>query len=260
MTPPDAHSPAIEARAVQVRCGDTVVLDEVSFSARPGEYIGLVGPNGAGKTTLLKAVAGLVRPSAGEVRLHGVPVPDFRQWWRVGYLPQGFGLPMARFPATVEEIVATGRMGGPRDRAAADAAIEAAMEAAQVAAFRRHRVGALSVGQRQRVLLARTLAGEPDILLLDEPTTALDPVFRDRFNSIVTAWNRQRGATVLLVTHDTAAIGERADRLLYLDRQVVFFGTFDEFCRSDDMTRRFGEFQQHVICHQHGAPPRELGR
>ena len=112
-------------------------------------------------------------------------------------------------------------------------------------------IGALSGGQQQRVLLARALVKEPELLILDEPTIAIDPEIRERFLNVLSGLNRDGGVTVLLVTHDTGSIGKYAKKLLYLEREVVFYGGFDEFCLSEEMTKVFGAFAQHLICHRH---------
>ncbi len=247
-------TPLLRVRELTVRLGQVAVLDGVSFEVARGDYVGLVGPNGAGKTTLVRAILGLTPIEHGSVELCADPRDGRRP--RVGYLPQSFSLPLARFPACVEEIVETGAphpCGPPRSAAARHEAVLRAIEAVGLSALRKRPIGQLSGGERQRVLLARAMAAEPDLLLLDEPTTALDPAFREGFYRLLDEWNTERQVTILLVTHDTATIGAHARRLLYLDRHVVFYGTFEEFCSSDDMARRFGAPHQHLICHQHGG-------
>ena len=109
----------------------------------------------------------------------------------------------------------------------------------------------LSGGQKQRVMIAMGLSCNPKMLIADEPTTALDPETRDRFYTLLQTLNKEEGTTVILVTHDTWSIGKYATRFLYLDKKVVFDGTFEEFCRSPEMTAFFGEHVQHQICHRH---------
>ncbi|MFA5199219.1 MAG: ABC transporter ATP-binding protein, partial [Candidatus Omnitrophota bacterium] len=102
----------------------------------------------------------------------------------------------------------------------------------------------------QRVLLARTLLHHPQILILDEPTAALDPQSREAFYLTVQKLNRERGTTVFLISHDVGSVGKYASKLLYLDRKVIFYGTFEGFCGSPEMTEYFGP-DQHIICHRH---------
>ena len=112
-------------------------------------------------------------------------------------------------------------------------------------------IGELSGGQQQRVFIARALVNEPDLLILDEPTAALDPEIREHFFGVLRDLNETSGITILIVTHDIGSIGKYASTLLYLDKKVIFHGTFDEFCFSTDMGEYFGPFSQHVICHRH---------
>lgn len=232
------------------------VLTGVSLDVTAGDYVGIVGPNGSGKSTLVKAVLGLLPPDAGQVSLFGVPVPSFREWRRIGYLPQSMRNFNPAVPATVEEVVRLGllarqrfprRVGGRRDVPA----VERALEALGIADIRRKLIGELSGGQQQRALLARAIVGWPELLVLDEPTTALDPETRERFYALLGELNRDDGTTIILVTHDTGSIGSMASRLVYVDRRIIFNGTLDDFCHSEEMTAFFGEASQHLICHRH---------
>lgn len=230
-------------------------LCDVSFSVEGGSYVGIVGPNGSGKSTLIRCILGLVPPDRGGVSLFGTPLDSFDQWQRVGYLPQGLQHFNPHFPATVGEVVGLGLMAGrnfPRRPSAGDAvAVERALELMGIGGIRDRLIGELSGGLRQRVLLARALVHEPELLVLDEPTTALDPETRDGFYRTIRELNRVRGTTVILVTHDSGTIGRHASRLLYLDKRVVFYGGFDDFCCSPEMSDYFGPHSQHLICHRH---------
>src|SRR6185369_9546820 len=118
--------------------------------------------------------------------------------------------------------------------------VDAILETLGVFDLRGKLIGELSGGQQQRVLLARALVNEPELLILDEPTAALDPETRERFYQQIAEINRSRGVTVLLVTHDTGAIGLHETKMLYLDKLVIFYGSFEEFCCSEDMSTIFG--------------------
>ncbi|WP_298438442.1 ABC transporter ATP-binding protein [Geobacter sp.] len=230
-------------------------LRDVTFEVAAGDYVGVVGPNGSGKSTLIRCILGLVRPDRGTVTLFGTGLSRFSAWQRVGYLPQGLQHFNPHFPATVAEVVALGLLAGrqfPRRAARGDAgAVERVLELMGIGPIRDRLVGELSGGLRQRVLLARALVNEPELLVLDEPTTALDPETRESFYEIIRDLNRSRGTTVILVTHDSGSIGRYASRLLYLDKRVVFYGGFDSFCGSPEMSDFFGIHSQHLICHRH---------
>jgi zinc transport system ATP-binding protein len=233
----------------------TGVLDDITFRVKVGDYLGIVGPNGSGKSTLIKAVLGLVDPDHGSVTIFGSPRDRFDDWRRIGYLPQRIKFFNPNFPATVEEIVRLGLLAGKRlprvATKADDGAVEKTLNLMGITDIRRRLIGDLSGGQQQRVLLARAVVGEPEILILDEPTTALDPETRENFYTLLAHLNRHTGTTVILVTHDTWSIGKYATRFIYLDKRVIFDGTFDDFCRSPEMTAFFGENAQHLICHRH---------
>lgn len=112
-------------------------------------------------------------------------------------------------------------------------------------------VNRLSGGQQQRVFLARALVNNPELLIMDEPSTALDPETRAGFFDLIKKLNQDKGMTIIMITHDTAQAGQYADQLLYLDKKIIFFGLFTDFCHSPEMEKYFGHFAQHLICHQH---------
>lgn len=245
----------VAARQVSLSYGGIEVLSDVSFTVQRGDYIGLVGPNGSGKSTLVKVLLGLLKPSGGTVTLFGKQQGAFKAWRRVGYLPQRIGSFNPYFPATVKEIVALGLIPAkrfPRRLGKSDrAAIEKALALLGISDIGNKLIGALSGGQQQRALIARALVHEPDLLILDEPTTALDPETRENFFSLAHELNRKRGVTIILITHDIGGIGKYASKLLYLDKRIVFYGSFGEFCLSEQMAKFFGVASQHLICHRH---------
>jgi len=158
------------------------------------------------------------------------------------------------FPATAREVVVSGlycRKKFPKRLSREDyAEAEEMMRVLGISGLADSAIGRLSGGQQQRILLARALVHHPGILILDEPTVALDPQSRENFYSIVQRLNREQGVSVLLVSHDVGSIGKYASKLLYLDRRIVFYGSFEEFCKSPEMTDYFGS-GQHIICHRH---------
>ncbi len=253
---------ALEAIELTASYGDAEVVSSVSFEVGEGEFVGVVGPNGSGKTTLIKCFLGLVQPTRGVIRLFGEDQAQFFEWSRVGYVPQVSRRSFKRFPATVSEIVASGLLSRklfPRRYRKGDAqAVDDIMERLGVIDLKRRRIESLSGGQQQRVFLARALVSKPDLLFLDEPTVALDPSSRERFYELLYTLNRSEKKTIVLVTHDSGTIGEYATTFLYLDRKLVFFGGFDSFCHSPDMTLYFGEHAQHLICKMHGDEKRHV--
>ena len=231
------------------------VLEDVSLAVEQGSFVGLVGPNGSGKTTLVKVILGLEKPYRGRLRIFGQDRSEFRLWSRIGYLPQSLTVFNPYFPSTVREIVALGLLSGkrfPRRLTRDDGkAIDRVLERFDIGGIRNARVGELSGGQQQRVLIARAFVHEPELLILDEPTASLDPESRGAFFETLSALRRDGTITIILVTHDIGDIGRYADHLLWIDRRLLFYGGFDEFCRSDRMTDLFGSNSQHIICHRH---------
>lgn len=210
----------VAARDVGFDYGGRFRLDGLSFEVAPGEIFGVVGPNSAGKTTLIRLLSKVHEPRAGEIRLDGVPLRSLSRRAvarRVAVVPQALTL---AFAATVEELCLMGRYAhgggrlfeGPEDLER----VRAAMTLAGVGDLARQPVEALAGGERQRVLLARALAQEPRLLLLDEPTSHLDLRHQRELVGLLRRLNRDQGVTVLFVSHDLNLAGELADRLLLL--------------------------------------------
>lgn len=222
------------------------VLQDISFAAQKGDYLGVAGPNGSGKSTLIKNILGILQPARGNISLFGQSLADFRKWDKIGYLPQRLAALNAHFPGTVREIV---QLGVGRKVKFQD--IKQVLQMMDIEHLSSRLIGELSYGEQQRTMLARALYGKPELLILDEPTTALDPQTRDNFYLLTQELNRHQGTTIILITHDTGVLGNYARSLLYLDKKVVFSGTFENFCTSPDMAGFFGQASQHIICHQH---------
>ncbi len=235
--------------------GPLEVLRDVTFSVNKGDYIALAGPNGAGKTTLIRNILGLANGQGGRIEIFGQRLSDFKNWSRIGYLPQRVNLFNPLFPATVREVIGLGLLSGkrfPRQFNRKDnELILQSLELMSIDDLGSKLVSELSGGQQQRVFLARALISNPDLLILDEPGTALDPLSRDSFFKLMKKLNSERGLAIILITHDTSQIGEYAQKLMYLDKKVIFFGSFADFCASAEMDQYFGPFIQHLICHQH---------
>jgi len=236
---------------LDVRYGKHRVLSGISFVVNKGDYIGIVGPNGSGKTTLIKAMLGLLPIAEGSITIN----KDSYGNSYIGYLPQKAIQSDGLFPATVREVVAMGLLSskkGPRFYNVSDQKkVNEVLKRLGIEELGDKKIGSLSGGQQQRTLLARALAGSPSLLILDEPTSALDPQIRESFYELLGDLNIKDGVTILLVSHDMASIGKYTKKLLYLDRRIVFYGTYEEFCASDEMGEYFGPLSQHQICWRH---------
>lgn len=207
--------------------GSELALDNVSIEFKAGEFVAITGPNGGGKSTLFEIILGLRRPASGRVEILGTPPQQFRERWRIGYVPQRPYAP-GDFPATVLETVSTGRWArlGPfrlpreRDREAIDRAIAIT----GIGELKRQRVGELSGGQQQRVHLARALASTPDVLFLDEPMVGVDFDAQMHFCDVLSTLNRESGLTVILIAHEYGPLAELVQRLVVLAGTIRYDG------------------------------------
>jgi zinc transport system ATP-binding protein len=199
---------ALRFEDVSFSYGDHLVLDSSRFHIHEGEFAALVGPNGAGKTTVLKLLLGLARPSCGRIVVFGRSPEEARE--QIGYVPQTASFDAA-FPITVREVVRMGRLRGAFARYSTEdsSSVERALEAADVADLADRHYAALSGGQRRRVLVARALAAEPRLLLLDEPTANMDADSERRLFSVL--GSLKGGTTILIVTHDTGFVSALTD-------------------------------------------------
>ncbi|HVE92957.1 MAG TPA: metal ABC transporter ATP-binding protein [Actinomycetota bacterium] len=218
----------LTARGLRFSRGDAPVLDDVSLEVRRGEFVALVGPNGAGKTTLLKVLLGLLQPQSGQVLLFGQDPRDMKDRQLIGYVPQRPGV-AAGLPATVEEVVTTGRLSSRRwwRRAARQDrdAVDHALMAVGLESDRHRRVSELSGGEQQRAFIARAMASDPQLLVLDEPVAGVDAEAQERFRESVVHHVRDHEGAVLLVSHELGAVASDLDRVIVLKTRIRFDGS-----------------------------------
>jgi len=233
---------AIEVDDVTVRYGEVLALEGVSLTLAPGRICGLVGMNGSGKSTLFKTIVGLVKPTTGTVRLYGDSPRAARRAGLLGYVPQSEDVDWT-FPLTVRDVVLTGRhgrMGFPRRPRRADReAVDRALARVELTELADRQIGALSGGQRKRAFVARALAQEATLLLLDEPFAGVDK----RSEAAITALLREladEGAAILVSTHDLHALPGLADEAVLLMRKVLAQGLPEDVLRPDNLAAAFG--------------------
>ena len=218
------------------------VLDDVCLAVHRGDYLGIVGPNGGGKTTLLKCMLGLIKPTKGTIRLWGQDIAKFRDWRRIGYVPQKATAVDQSFPVTVENVVIMGtyaRRGLWRPIKSADhKKSEQALAHVDLVPYRDRLIGDLSGGQQQRVFIARALASEPDIIILDEPTVGVDAATQQQFYALLRKLNRQLGLTLILVSHDLDVIAAEATEAAYVNRTISYYPAPADVLRHDHDARR----------------------
>ncbi len=223
----DDAAPPVLLDQVSVSIGGRPILRDVDLTVRTGDVVTLLGPNGSGKSTLVRAVTGLLPHNRGTVSLFGTPLADFSDWHRLGFVPQR-STATGGVPATVREVVASGRVGRRRllrPTSTADRrAVESALDVVGLADRASQGVSQLSGGQQQRVLIARALAGEPDLLVLDEPTAGVD-LPNQRALAEALGRLKERGATILLVAHEIGPMGPLIDRSVVMrDGRVAYDG------------------------------------
>lgn len=234
----------IEVKDVSFSYGERIVLDNVNLMVMPGEFVSLLGANGSGKSTLLKLLLGELVPQKGSILLMGQSPSRFSDWTKIGYVAQNKAASYGGFPATVEEVVLAhmydqiGRFKLPGKKARAK--VLQALKMVEMEDYVRRPIGELSGGQQQRVLLARAMINDPEMVLLDEPTTGVDAHNAQQHFELLSRLNREHGLTVLVVTHDMAKSAEFVKK---------------SFCLEDgNMVCLCKEQLQNELAHRHQHP------
>lgn len=244
------EEPYIELDNVSFSYDSVPVLENLSFMVRKGEYLGIIGPNGGGKTTLIKIILGLLHPTSGRVALFGKDRHDFKEKYRIGYVPQRATQTEKNFPATVFEVVKTGRIArlGFFERFTKKDidAVEKAMEISGIVEHRDTLVGNLSGGERQRVFIARALASEPDVLILDEPTVGVDIGAQKTFYDFLASLNRDQHLTILFISHDVDVVSQETKTVLCLNHNLVCHGLPKDLLNEHILERLYGRHSKRV--------------
>lgn len=232
-----AQPPVIEWDHVTFAYGEAVAVEDVSLTIHAGELAAILGPNGSGKSTLIRLALGLLRPLSGAVRLFGRDAVDFADWDRVGYMPQVVAGTWRDFPITVAETVAHGAYRGMSPlavfRRSVRPEVVEALESVGMASYMGRRLSELSVGQQQRVLLARALVRQPDLIVLDEPAAGIDVSGEEQLYAVLRDLNRERDITIVLVSHDIGAMLREASTVACLNCKLVRHGPPHELTRAE---------------------------
>ncbi|OCA86416.1 MULTISPECIES: metal ABC transporter ATP-binding protein [unclassified Bacillus (in: firmicutes)] len=232
------------------------VLEDINLSVKDGDFLAIVGPNGSGKSTLLKLMLGLNKVQQGEIFLFGEKINKFKNWEKIGYVSQKANSFNSGFPATVEEVVASGltkKIGLFRfyNKTHRQKVVKALKEVG-MQDFIKRPIGELSGGQQQRVFIARALVSDPAMLILDEPTVGVDVKNVTNFYDLLYDLNRNLGLTLILVTHDTGTITEKVTHIACLNKQLHFHGNTCEYEHLDDkdMSAFYGH-DVYTLTHDH---------
>jgi zinc transport system ATP-binding protein len=246
----------VELEKVGVRYSNGFqALVDVTLQVRQGDFLGLIGPNGSGKTTMISIILGLVKPTTGSVNLFGEPLGR-KNLRRVGYVPQKTMLSDSIFPSTVFETVMMGRVvhtGLLHRYGTADyQKVENELEHLSIHDLRNRKIGELSGGQSQRVLLAKALASDPELLILDEPTSGVDIRSAAEFYDTLNHLNRDHGITVILVSHDIGLVTKLSNRVACLNGGICFQGSTYDFINNPSALAEVYGYNVELVKHGHG--------
>lgn len=249
-----AEKAVVELKEVSVRYSNGVqALDRVSLQVDEKDFLGLIGPNGSGKTSLMAVVLGLVTPRSGSVKLFGEPLSP-KNLRRVGYVPQRSIASDLNFPSTVFETTLLGRVphaGALHRFGKTDyEKVGEVLKQLEIQDLRNRKIGELSGGQSQRVFLAKALAGEPDLLILDEPTSGVDARSSAEFYETLHTLNLKDGITVILASHDIGMVTKLSNRVACLNGSLFFHGKTSDFVNSSALSDVYGYPVEMV---RHGA-------
>jgi zinc/manganese transport system ATP-binding protein len=248
-----AEQELLRLDGIGVRLGGREILRDVSFTVRAGEFTGLIGPNGAGKTTLLKVILGLQAPTAGQVLLNGGPRPRRGGGRLIGYVPQKLSID-PDMPLRARDVVALGidgnRLGLPLPSAARRELVAEALRAVGAETYADARVGELSGGEQQRVMIAHAVISRPQLLLLDEPLANLDLRSEQGIVAVLARLAREQQIAVLISAHDMNPLLRETDTVVYVAAGRAAAGRTDDVIRTEVLSALYGS---HVdVLHVHG--------
>jgi zinc transport system ATP-binding protein len=250
------HEGIIAMNNVSFKYEGVNVIDNLQLQVLQRDFVGLIGSNGAGKTTLLRMIVGLLKPQSGEIQLFGQPINQFKDWERIGYVPQKNAFnPL--FPATVKEVVLSGLYGRKkmfrRMTKKDHRKCEEALHALGIDELTDRRIGQLSGGQQQRVFLARSLINSPELLILDEPTVGIDSETQDAFFHMIQHMHQRHNITFLMVSHDVekmqSYLGEAPKQTSGKLKFYVKHSHELENCVENDLSHTLRDLRHHLELH-----------
>lgn len=244
-------APIITIDQVSFTYNDRTIIENVSLTIHTGDYVGIIGPNGSGKTTLLRIMVGLLRPQSGTVHLFGKPLSEFEDWTKIGYIPQKATQFDPHFPVTVDEVVSLGRIAkhGLFGKFIKDdrSVIDEALERTGISDLQHALMSQLSGGQQQRVFIAKALASEPEILILDEPTVGVDVESQEKFYTLLSHLQKKEGKTIIIVSHDIDVIANEVNTIACINKHLVFHGEPKKFIKEDYLEKLYGKGRTFII-------------
>ena len=247
-------TPILEVSNLYVNRSNSVVIEDANFTIHKGDYIGMVGPNGGGKTSLILALLNILPKTKGTIRLFGQDISSFSNWEKVAYVPQHAINFDPQFPLSVRELVALGRvnrsnLGRTLKQEDCDA-VDDVLEFMGISDVAAKRIGHLSGGQKQRVFVAKALVRKPEIILLDEPIVGVDAETQEKFYKKLSDLNVEKGITILLVTHDLAAVFCRMSKVMCINRNVNVSEIAEGLEPEEVLRKAYGD-HFHFVFHKH---------
>jgi len=236
----------VEIEHLTVQYPEIKALDDVSFTIREGDFLGIIGPNGAGKSTLFASMLGLNTKYKGTIKFFGQDIRKSKNYLKeIGYVPQK---PIFEkyFPATVTDVVQMSLLKESNKKN-----IEKILQQLWIHEIQNRRIGELSGGQQQRVFIAKALVNNPKILILDEPVTGIDQQSIDLFYSILRELNSKQKITIIWSSHDLDAVNQLANHVACLNRTLFFHGESYEFFSNDDLVKQYSEASMQEHMHHH---------
>ena len=249
------EKPVLFVQDLRVARSGSLIIEDVSLSVRKGEFIGIVGPNGGGKSTLLLSILGILKWQQGNVTIYDHPPMSRELNGKIGWVSQAASNLPREIRITVEELVRLGTFNAKnmfqRQSKNRNQLVDHAIEMVGLQDQRKNDVSKLSGGQRQRAVIARALASNADFLLLDEPLVGIDRESRNTLLKLLDDLCHNKGKTILMVSHDLAAIRQTSHRMIYLENGIKFDGPADQFPSLDELANLRGIKNVHEEHHHH---------
>ena len=236
----------VEIENLTVRYSHLTALENLNFSIKQNDFLGIIGPNGAGKSTLFACMLGLKNEYQGKIKFFGKDIRESKKYLKdVGYVPQK---PVfeKNFPATVKEVVRMGLKGS-----SDDSKVDEVLQQVWIHELAQRRIGELSGGQQQRVFIAKALIGNPKILILDEPVTGIDKQNEELFYSILKDLNIKQKITIIWSSHDLDAVNRLANKVACLNKTLFFHGVANEFFENENLVKQYSEASMQEHMHHH---------
>ena len=235
----------VEIEKLSVEYTGIKALDDISFGIAEGDFLGIIGPNGAGKSTLFRCMLGLHTEYDGTIKFFGQNIKDSKKHLsQIGFVPQKPVIDK-NFPATVREIISMSQNSNDSKK------VEEVLQKVWMHELADRRIGDLSIGQQQRIFIAKALVNSPKILILDEPVIGLDVYNQDLFFQILSELNTKEKISIIWSSHDLDAVERLANKVACLNKTLFFHGISQEFFSDDEMLKKYSETSMQMHMHHH---------